>query len=81
MMGNRLPIIEQGKTQWTDPMFMEVFIVGAWNIWKERNNMLFNNFTPNLESWKRRFKEDFGLLVHRTKEGLHPFISSIISRL
>jgi hypothetical protein len=27
--GNTCQIIEQGKLQWTGPMFMEVFIVGA----------------------------------------------------
>jgi hypothetical protein len=48
--GDRCQIVEQGRTQWTRPMFMEVFIVDAWNIWKERNNLLFNNITPELDS-------------------------------
>jgi hypothetical protein len=81
MIGTRLQIIEQGKAQRKDPLFMEVFIVTAWSIWKERNNMLFNNITPTVEEWKRRFRENFGLLDHRTKEGVHPFITSLISSL
>jgi hypothetical protein len=67
MMGTRLQIIKQGKAQWNDPLFMKLFIVAAWSIWKERNNMLFNNITPTFEAWKRRLREDFGLLVHITK--------------
>jgi hypothetical protein len=62
-------------------MFMEIFIVEAWSIRKERNNFLFNNITPELESWKRRFIRDFSLLIHRTKEDLHPFISSFANSL
>jgi hypothetical protein len=79
--GGRCQIIEQGKSQWTGPMFMEIFIVAAWNIWKERNNLLFNNVTPHVDSWKRRFKSDFSMLVHRTKETLHPFIHSFSNSL
>jgi hypothetical protein len=60
---------------------MEVFIVGAWNIWKERNNLLFNNITPKVDFWKRRFKSDFAMLVPRTKEDLHPFIYSLSNSL
>jgi hypothetical protein len=44
--GDRCQIIEQGRAQWTRPMFMEVFIIAAWNILKERNNILFNNVEP-----------------------------------
>jgi hypothetical protein len=79
--GTRLQIIEHGKTQWRDPLFMEVFLIGARNIWKERNNMHFKNITPTVAAWRRRFKEDFGLLIHRTKEGIHPYIAHFISRL
>jgi hypothetical protein len=60
---------------------MEVFLIGAWNIWKERNNMHFRNITPTIAAWKRRFIEDFGLLKHRTKEGVHPYIDHLISSL
>jgi hypothetical protein len=41
--------------------------------------MLCNNITPTGEAWKRRFREEFGLLVHRTK--VHPYINSLIARL
>jgi hypothetical protein len=47
--GNKLQLIEHAKSQWTGHMFMEVFIVCDWSIWKERNNLLFNNITPELD--------------------------------
>jgi hypothetical protein len=58
----RLQIVEQAKLQWTRPMFMEVFIVGAGSMWKERNKILFNNITLELESRKRRLIYDLSLL-------------------
>jgi hypothetical protein len=79
--GDRLHLIEDYKRQWKQPMFMEVLMLGSWGIWKERNNMLFNNVKLDTQRWLARFKEDFSLLTHRTKEELHPFISSFIATL
>jgi hypothetical protein len=73
--GTRLQIIEKGKEQWKSLMFMEIFTVGAWCIWKERN------IAPTLQSWKRRFKEIFPLLIHRSKEELHSFILDFSNNL
>jgi hypothetical protein len=66
------------KAAWSEPMFMEVFTVAAWSIWKERNNLHFNGVTPQVLSWKARFKADFALVVHRTKGSLHNFISGLL---
>ena len=55
--------------------------LSTWNIWKERNNFYFNGITPDCNSWKSRFKEDFALLVHRTKEDKHAFIKNFVGRL
>jgi hypothetical protein len=60
---------------------MEVLMIGAWNIWKERNQLLFEGIAPSVISWKTRFRSDFKLLVHRTKEKYHPFILEIVSDL
>jgi hypothetical protein len=45
---------------------METVIVGAWSIWKERNNMLFNGIDP---------------LVHIAKKDLHPYINNLVASL
>ena len=78
---NRLDLVSTAKHNYHHPMFMEVFMVGAWSIWKERNNLIFNGINPHIESWKTRFITDFTLLVHRTKEDLHPFIVNLVSQL
>ena len=62
-------------------MFMEIFMIAAWSIWKERNDLVFNAISPALDSWKNRFTSDFNLLVHRTKGDLHTFISSLVDQL
>jgi hypothetical protein len=40
--GNLLDIITEGRDRWCGPMFMEIFMLAAWNIWKERNKLVFN---------------------------------------
>ena len=70
-------LVPTGPTQ----MFLDVFAMAAWNIWKQRNNFYFNNVAPEVDSWKARFKDDFSLLVHRTKEDKHPFIRSLVANL
>jgi hypothetical protein len=70
----RRTLIQKGKEQWQKPMYMEIMLISAWNIWKERNNLLFKGINPSIESWKQRVKTDLLLLVHRTKEKLHSFI-------
>jgi hypothetical protein len=59
-------------------MFMETFIVEAWNIWKERK---FNGIVSNVESWVANFKADYSLLVHRTRPHLPPFITDLVDNL
>lgn len=79
--GNRLDMMHRGKESWLEPMFMEVFSVGAWGIWKERNNKHFRGIPPSVHSWTLRFKEDFDLLRHRSKTELGPFITHLVNSL
>ena len=44
--GNRLQLLHAAKEVWMQPMFMEIFIVAAWSIWKERNNKHIRAITP-----------------------------------
>jgi hypothetical protein len=79
--GNRLQIIEQGKHRWQKPLFVELFLLTVWNIWKERNRLLFDGVVPSVASWKSRLKSDLLLLVHRTRDTLHPSILGIVATL
>ena len=62
-------------------MFMEVFAVAAWGIWKERNDKHFRGIQPTFESWEARFKKDFAMLVHRAKQEFAPYILSLVANL
>ena len=79
--GNRLDIVTNARKNHNRPMFMETFMLGAWSIWKERNNWVFNQILPDKDSWKARFSADFSLLVYRTKEKLHPLIVNLVQNL
>jgi hypothetical protein len=79
--GDRLHIVERGKSIWHGPMYMEILMLSSWNIWKERNKLLFDGIAPSTASWWIKLKADLSLLVHRTKSELHPVISSFHSRL
>lgn len=62
-------------------MFVEVFTIAAWGIWKERNDKLFRGIPPTHGSWMSRFKRDFALLAHRANQTLEPFISAFVQSL
>jgi hypothetical protein len=79
--GDRLQILEEGKSRWTGKLFMEIFLLSSWNIWKERNRCYFDGVPPSIDSWRARLKADLLLLVHRTKTTLHPVILYFVDRL
>jgi hypothetical protein len=78
-LSDRLNLLEEGKRRCHKPLFMEIFMLAAWNIWKERNKLLFEGTDPTLASWKLRLKADFLVLVHGTKSTLHSYIFDIVS--
>jgi hypothetical protein len=61
-----LPITDRfiaSRATFAGPCFMEIFACASWNIWKERNNYIFNQRAPSLDRWKVRFQSD--LMLHR----------------
>jgi hypothetical protein len=79
--GSFLDIIDVNRSSWGKPLFMEIFMLAAWNIWKLRNNMVFNGIKPELDVWKEKFGSDAKLLIHRTKPELHSYIISLVDSL
>jgi len=47
-----MKMIVQAKQHFSSPFFMEFFIIGAWQIWKQRNNFIFDRGHPSFDSWK-----------------------------
>ena len=79
--GNRLQIVHEARARWTNPMFMDIFIVSAWSIWKERNNRHFRGVLTTFEGWLVRFRADFHMMRYRVKEALVPFVNSFVTSL
>jgi hypothetical protein len=53
---------------------MEIFMIGAWCIWNERNDLIFNGKPPCLAAWKSAFKAQVSEHLIRIKASLHPSI-------
>ena len=77
--GNRLQLLHATKSSWNGPMFMDIFIVASWSLWKERNNKHFRGVAPTIDGWAKSFKLYFGMMRHRIKEALMPFVDRVIS--
>jgi hypothetical protein len=60
---------------------MEMFMIVAWIIWKERNDYIFNQKPPSLATWKASFKAE--VLEHfiRIKSEFHACIMSWLGSL
>jgi hypothetical protein len=48
-------MMEEAKAHFHNNFFMELFITGAWLIWKQRNDWIFNRSRPSFQSWKLGF--------------------------
>jgi hypothetical protein len=42
-------------------------MLGCWNIWKQRNGLIFRFERPTFAAWKRAFVHDISMLGHRIK--------------
>jgi hypothetical protein len=43
-------LMERARQQHTTAFFMEIFILGAWLIWKQRNDHIFNRQRPSFSN-------------------------------
>ena len=50
------------------PLFMEVFLIATWEIWKLRNAKIFDNGRPVLRLWLHNFKQQAQLQLLRVRE-------------
>ena len=51
----------RAKQHFRGPCFMEIVACAAWNIWKERNDLIFRDQRPSLGRWRVRFQSDISL--------------------
>jgi hypothetical protein len=55
------------KQQFNSEFFMETFMLGAWLIWKQRNDTIFNKGWATFQGWKHGFLEEALLQANRMK--------------
>jgi hypothetical protein len=61
-------MMEEAKQQCNNDFFMEIFIIGAWLIWKQRNDFIFNRGRTSFLSWKLGFIKGANLQASRMSE-------------
>jgi len=73
--------IKSAKRCFTQPFFMEIFMIGAWCIWQERNAVVFENVAPDLHRWKATLIKEVLLHFPRINPSLHAPIQQWLSLL
>jgi hypothetical protein len=61
-------MMEEARQMCSNDFFMEIFILGAWQIWKERNDFIFNRGNPSFHSWKLGFLDEAELQANKMRE-------------
>jgi hypothetical protein len=74
-------MISEAKRIWSKPLFTEVLILGAWNIWKVRNRACFEGEEPSIVSWQRQLSQDLKTLTCRTKESQQRTIRELLIKI
>ena len=75
-------MLSASKISFHKQFFMEVFIISAWCIWKQRNGFVFDNRPPTIDNWKSNFIDECFLQAHRFSQALKtPFLEWVNSRI
>jgi hypothetical protein len=69
-------MMEEVRTQLHHNFFMEFFIIVAWEIWKQRNDFIFNRSFPSSQNWKRCFFQEAVLQPNRLQPDKHAIFLS-----
>jgi hypothetical protein len=73
--------IQAQKVAVLHPCFMELFLIASWNIWKERNGLIFQGIQLSVQNWLMNLKLDLSLHLIRLKECYRPLVQSWIDQL
>jgi hypothetical protein len=58
---------------------MEVFIIAAWQIWKQRNNFIFDRGQQSFIGWKKEFRVEALLQANRFSKKNSTLFSSLVN--
>jgi hypothetical protein len=59
--------VDHARSRFEGQCFMEIFICVAWNIWKDRNDVIFRNQGPRIGRWWVRFMSNLDIHKYRVK--------------
>ena len=62
--------VRQAKDSFSGPLFLEILACAAWNIWKIRNEFIFQDQQPSMGRWRVKFKADLQLHQYRVKSSM-----------
>lgn len=74
-------MFNEAASTWHKPLFKELIILAAWNIWKVRNNMLFEGVQPSIQAWLAMLKVDLGHLKFRLQDNLAELLDTFRTSL
>jgi hypothetical protein len=70
------------KNNFQGPCFVKIFACAAWNIWKSRNDFIFQAIPFSLARWKVGFQNDIWLHHYRVKQSaVQPLLGWILDTL
>jgi hypothetical protein len=72
-------MMEAARTYFSSKFFMETFMLGAWIIWKQRNDTIFNRGHATFQRWKKGFIDEAAMQAHRMKRDKHILFSNFLT--
>jgi hypothetical protein len=71
---------ELARSLFRGPCFMEIMACSAWNIWKLRNDLIFQGIPVSINRWKVRFQSDLMLHQYKVKAAMiQPLIDWLLT--
>jgi hypothetical protein len=60
-------MMDEVRHEFNNKFIMEIFILGAWQIWKQQNDFIFNRGSPSFLSWKLGFLDEAMLQANKLR--------------
>lgn len=62
-----MTLFRSARDGFSGPCFMEIVSSAQWNIWTQRNDLIFEKKPASLVGWHRRLVNDLNLIAYRVK--------------
>jgi hypothetical protein len=72
-------MMEKAKQQFNSNFFIETFMLGAWLIWKQKNNTIFKRGRATFQGWRFDFIEEAMVQANRMKHDKQTSFISLVN--